>query len=115
VAISTNIPRAFIFRSENFLLLREDFNDVFSANWLASPQITDKAKSLTRKCKNLRGALKAWSSNFSKLKINIANISLTLQFLDSLEEFRDLSIEEWNFRAIFREKLLALLEQQRIY
>jgi hypothetical protein len=32
-----------------------------------------------------------------------------------LEEFRDLSIEEWNFRAIFREKLLALLEQQRIY
>jgi hypothetical protein len=32
-----------------------------------------------------------------------------------LEEFRDLSIEERNFRAILREKLLALLEQQRIY
>jgi hypothetical protein len=59
VAISTNIPRAFIFRFENFWLLREDFNDIFTTNWLACPLITDKAKTLTRECKNLRGALKA--------------------------------------------------------
>jgi hypothetical protein len=51
----------------------------------------------------------------SNLKKTISNNSLTLQFLDSLEEYRDLSIEEWNFRVVVRENLLALLEQQRIY
>jgi hypothetical protein len=74
-----------------------------------------EAKILTRKCKNLRGVLKSWSSNFSNLKISIANITLTLQFIEALEEFKDLSIEEWNFRTVIRDKLLSLLEQQRIY
>ena len=32
-----------------------------------------------------------------------------------MEEYRDLSVEEWNFRSILRDKLLTLLEQQRIY
>lgn len=32
-----------------------------------------------------------------------------------MEEYRDLSVEEWNLRTLVREKLLALLEQQRIY
>jgi len=77
--------------------------------------ITEKAKILSRKYKNLRGALKTWSSNFSNLKISISNISLTLQLIDSIEEFRDLSLEEWNFRTILRDKLLSLLEQQRVY
>ena len=35
--------------------------------------------------------------------------------MDSIEEVRDLSLEEWNFRCILREKLLFLLEQQRVY
>lgn len=38
-----------------------------------------------------------------------------MQFLDFLEEFRDLSLKEWNFRATLKDKLLFLLEQQRIY
>lgn len=115
VAISTNVPKAFIFRFENYWLMREDFNEVFLENWLPTSEGLDKAKSLTRKLKKLRAALKAWSSKFSNLKKTISNNSLTLQFLDSLEEYRDLSIEEWNFRVVVRENLLALLEQQRIY
>jgi hypothetical protein len=115
VAISTNVPKAFIFRFENYWLMREDFNEVFLENWLPTSEGLDKAKSLTRKLKKLRGALKAWSSKFSNLKKTISNNSLALQFLDSLEEYRDLSIEEWNFKVVVRENLLALLEQQIIY
>lgn len=40
---------------------------------------------------------------------------MVMQFFETLEEFRDLSLEEWNFRTFLREKLLDLLEQQRIY
>jgi hypothetical protein len=32
-----------------------------------------------------------------------------------LEEFRDLSLEEWNFRVLVQENLRNLLEQKRIY
>jgi hypothetical protein len=36
-----------------------------------------------------------------------------LAFLDSLEEFRDLALEEWNFRKLVQENLEKLPEQQR--
>lgn len=51
----------------------------------------------------------------SNLKENIKNVKLVLSFLEFLEDFRDLSIQEWNFREILSEKLLALLKQQKIY
>jgi hypothetical protein len=35
--------------------------------------------------------------------------------LDVLEEFRDLSVIEWNFRHLLQEKLANLLRQQQIY
>jgi hypothetical protein len=35
--------------------------------------------------------------------------------MDILEEFRDLSLEEWNFRHILKENLEKLMKQQRIY
>jgi hypothetical protein len=38
-----------------------------------------------------------------------------ISFLDSLEETRDLSLEEWNFRKMIQEHLERLLEQQRVY
>jgi hypothetical protein len=40
---------------------------------------------------------------------------MALFLLDSLEEYRDLSLEEWNFRHIIQSNISALLEQQRIY
>ena len=40
---------------------------------------------------------------------------MTIQFLENLEDHRDLTLEEWNFREILRGKLLHLLELQRIY
>jgi hypothetical protein len=51
----------------------------------------------------------------SNLAATITSNKLILQFLDILEEFRDLSLEEWNFRALVQENLKNLLENQRIY
>jgi hypothetical protein len=35
--------------------------------------------------------------------------------MDLLEEFRDLTLEEWNFMDIIRTKLSDLLDQQKTY
>jgi hypothetical protein len=37
---------------------------------------------------------------------------MMISFLDTLEAFRDLALEEWNFRKLVQENLL---EQQRVY
>lgn len=115
VSISTDVPKAHLFRFKNFWLLREGFHDILADNWNNPTLVAGKAKALTKKFKNLKGALKAWSLRFSNLRTTINNTSMVIQFLDLIEEFRDLSLEEWNFRVIIREKLLSLLEQQRIY
>jgi hypothetical protein len=40
---------------------------------------------------------------------------LVISFLDCIEEWRDLSVEEWNFIAMVAAKLSKLLHQQRLY
>jgi hypothetical protein len=34
---------------------------------------------------------------------------LLIEFIDNIEEHRDLSIEEWNFKDIMQEKVVELL------
>jgi hypothetical protein len=49
---------------------------------------------LMAKFKNLRRVLKCWYANTSNLVRNIKNNKLLLGFLDKMEEFRDLTLEE---------------------
>jgi len=59
--------------------------------------------------------IKSWQSQLSSLKSNIANVKLILYLLGLLEEFRDLTLMEWNFKALLEAKSLSLLKQQKIY
>lgn len=67
------------------------------------------------KFKNLRRVLKAWQKHISSLTTNIANVKIVLSFMEILEEHKDLTIEEWNFKDLLSEKLVALLHQQKVY
>lgn len=49
------------------------------------------------------------------MKKTIANVKLVISFLDSIEEWRDLALHEWNFREILNQKLASLLHQQMVY
>ena len=83
--------------------------------WSLPVHQEDKAKALSAKFKNLRRVLKAWRRQISSLKRQIDNVKLILTLLDSLEQERDLTLEEWNFKEILNEHLISLLNQQRIY
>ena len=115
VKIDTNIPKSGTFRFENYLMEHEHFLDVVQHGWSIPIDQTDKAKIISAKFKNLRRVIKAWQTNLSSLKQNIANVKLVLSLLTMIEEFRDLSIMEWNFKSLLEKKLLFLLKQQRIY
>jgi hypothetical protein len=115
ISTSTKIPKGSIFRFENHWLEHSDFYDVVQQHWSAPGHITDSAKILTAKFKNLRLALKLWKASLSNLKNVIDNVKIVLDFIQVIEEFRDLSIAEWNFKHFLQGKLQNLLKQQKIY
>jgi hypothetical protein len=93
----------------------DSFLPLVATVWNGPFPQSDPAKLITAKFKALRGALRNWQSQLSNLKSTIANIKLVISFLDLIEECRDLSLEEWNFRDLLNRKLSDLLHQQNIY
>lgn len=110
VTIVTTIPKSKIFRFENFWLLSEQFPEILASCWATSTHQLDCAKSLTAKFKLLMKKLKEWQASKTGLRTIIANTRSVLQFIEILGEYRDLSIEEWNFKDILKEHLISLLE-----
>ena len=96
ISIGTTIPKGKNFHFENYLMEHEHFFSIVQHGWsLPTPQ-TDAAKIITAKFKNLRRVIKSWQSQLSSLKSNIANVKLILSLLGLLEEFRDLTLMEYN-------------------
>jgi len=115
ISIKTTIPKGKIFGFENYLMEHEQFLNIVQHGWSLPSFQSDSGKVITAKFKNLRRVIRAWQSQLSNLKANIANVKLVLSFLGLLEEFRDLSLQEWNFRHILEQRLVSLLKQQKIY
>jgi hypothetical protein len=83
--------------------------------WHCSANCEDLAKRVAAKLKNLRSKIRQWQKNIKSLASLISTTMLVLQFLDTLEEFRDLSIMEWNFRILVRRNIDLLLNLQNDY
>jgi hypothetical protein len=99
VKISTDIPKARVFRFENCWMLHGDFLQNMEHGWNVPVTQEDRTMKVTAKFKNLRRVLRSWHSQLSNLSATISNNKMVLAFLDNLEEFHDLSLAEWNFRS----------------
>jgi hypothetical protein len=71
VQIGTHIPRAKIFRFENYCLHIEGFKDIVRQNWEQAIHINDSAKKITAKFKRIRKCLKTWAKSISQLSKSI--------------------------------------------
>jgi hypothetical protein len=115
VTIGTKIPRSNIFRFENYWLQHSQFKDIVKNAWNIPVGYTDSAKMINAKFKNLRRALKLWAKNLPCLKDLINKVNSVICLLDNLEEFRTLSLEEWNLRDILKSHVITLLQNQKAY
>jgi hypothetical protein len=115
ITASTKTPRPLIFRFENYWLEHEDFMAILQQGWSSTSQLHDCAKNLSAKFKNLRRVFKAWKAHLPNLAAVIKTTKDVIQWLDIIEETRDLTLEEWNFRDILNSHLIQLLNQQKIY
>jgi hypothetical protein len=115
IAIGTKIPRAKVFRFENYWLEHSDFKTIVQSIWNIPVGFTDSAKKINAKFKNLRRGLKFWAKNLPCLKKEIQRINEVIDFLDLAEEMRSLTIEEWNLRDILKSHVIVLLQNQKTY
>jgi hypothetical protein len=94
ISATTRVPKPHIFRFENFWLQHPDFPAILQHGWNLPTQQSDKAKNINAKFKNLRRVLKAWKLQLPSLGKTIQNCKEIILFLDIMEEFRDLTVEE---------------------
>lgn len=94
-------------------MLHDNFSSIVQHGWSLPTWQTDKAKIITAKFKNLIRVLKAWHLQLSNLKATIANVKLVLSFLEMLEDCRDLSIQEWNFKEVLADKFFLCSSSRR--
>jgi hypothetical protein len=108
VSIGTSIPKAKVFRFENYWIRLPGFLDIVKNIWdIQCPG--DGAKCISAKLKRLRKGLRQWSSSFQALDVLISNCNSVIFQIDNLEEQRSLHISEWNFWNIVKRKLQNLL------
>lgn len=115
ISIQTAIPKRTLFRFENYWLEHPNFLQLVQDNWSQQNNLTDRAKVINAKFKNLRRVFKARKLNLGVLNLEIDRLKLVINFFEAIEEFRDLNLMEWNFRSLVREKLTLKLNLQRAY
>lgn len=115
IKIGTTIPKAQLFRFENFWLQHPQFKEVVKQIWDQEVNEVDSAKCIAAKFKRLGKGLKNWARTISSLKETIKNTNFMILCYDTMEEYRELTIEEFNGRKILIEHLRKVNEQQRIY
>jgi hypothetical protein len=115
VQIGTSIPKAKIFRFENYWVDQDGFLDVVQSVWQSEVRANNSATRIVAKFKLLRRVLKKWAMRLSKLKQLIKQCNLVLSILDKLEENMPLHPPEFNFRKILKKHILKLLQNQKEY
>lgn len=104
-----------MFRFESFWPSHPGFMQLVQQSWEKPLKATSSATLISGKLKRLRYALKKWSKSLSKLSLLIENSNKVLLQLDELEEMRQLTIPETNFRSILKAHILHLLKFQSDY
>jgi endonuclease/exonuclease/phosphatase family metal-dependent hydrolase len=108
ISIGSSIPKAKVFRFENYWIRLVGFLEKVNSIWEVFC-LGDAAKCLSAKFKRLRKGLRQWNSSFSMLQVLINNCNEVILMLDDIEEQRNLHITEWNFRNTVKNKLQNLL------
>jgi hypothetical protein len=115
ITIGTDIPKANIFRFENFWPEHPGFIEAVVSAWDAPVRNSNSSASvLAGKLKNTRFKLKTWSKSLSQLSSLIKNCNKVIFFLDSLEECKQLLLTEWNLRLTIKRQLQVLLRYKNL-
>lgn len=115
VQIGTRIPKANIFRVENYWFNYPSCFEKISNTWSMPTKCYNSAHVVSAKFKLLRRILKQWAKNLSQLSKLISNCNATIAFFDKLEDLRILFSHEGAFRNMLKNHIRNLLAMQNAY
>jgi hypothetical protein len=115
VQIDTDIPKANVFRFQNFWVDQPDFFEIVQNTWNSKVRATNSVTKVTAKFKLLRRVLKKWSKVISIINNLIVQCNKVLSILDKVEEQRQLFVQERNFRIILKKHIISLLRYKQEY
>jgi hypothetical protein len=115
VKIKTTIPKAKIFRFESHWVQQPGFLELVERVWSVPVRAKSSSGIITAKLKNLRYELKRWGKSLSHFKDLVAKCNHVIFLLDQIEDARDLTRPEFNFRNIVKSHLKHLLQIQSDY
>lgn len=114
VQIGTRIPKANIFRFENFWFNHPGCFEQISSAWAIPVSNSNSAHVISGKFKILRRILKLQARKFSNLSRLISNCNITISFFDKLE-IRNLYPQELSFRVVLKAHIKNLLAMHQAY
>lgn len=115
LTVDMAIPKCKLFRFESYWPEHPGVFQVVQSSWNKPIKSSSSATNISAKLKRLRYALKKWSRSISKLALLIKNSNKVLLQLDGLEELRQLTLPERNFRKILKAHIIRLLGYQNAY
>jgi exonuclease III len=115
VSICTSIPKANIFRFENYWVEHPGFMECVQQAWANPSSKQHITAVIVDKLKALRMALKKWQKGISHIKILIDKCNMVIWWLDNLKEFRPLYRQEFNFRKMVKLHHAHLVHLQCVY
>jgi hypothetical protein len=84
VTMNTDIPKAQIFRFENYWMLHDEFMEIMANAWNTPNNNPDQAKRLASKLKHLRCALRKWQQQLPNQVQLINQNKMVIFFLDAI-------------------------------
>lgn len=115
IQIGTYIPKANIFRFENYWFSHPGCMEQIKNAWSPPTDAVCSAQIISTKFKLLRRILKTWAKGLSRLSTLISNCNRTIGFFDRLEEIRTLYGPEATLRAKIKDHIRILLSMQNEY
>lgn len=122
IEISTSVPRAKIFRFENYWIHSPGSSDVVSSAWACQPTSGNPSALIAAKLKKMRSAIRAWRKIFTHISQQETDCRIAINLLDYVEEHRCLRPAKADLRCILssllsrttRAKLMIWKQQSKI-
>lgn len=95
---SDNCSKSDIFRLENYWLQMPDFIAMTETNWSRGTRPLTAISKLNHKLRRLRASTKAWNRNKRSIPTLLSANKDTLEYLDKIEEWRQLTDLEYYLR-----------------
>ena len=115
LSVSTDIPKASFFRFERFWLHHESFLPTVLDAWRQATVRPDPARQLATCIKETRAAAKVWSRCIKAPPHQINDSQFVISLLDYYEEYRQLSVHEFQVRQLAYETLHEASKSRATY